>query len=164
MAIDAEYLLEYNRCCFKKYTVDVLDVYAKRKNVQSRSQQDKRAWLGVVLDSTSLSTMNPHNAPLCRNCFCRYHGVKRGLNCTPSSRKSNTHKSKLRPLQHLSLSWCSQYARHYGDVMPDSGEVHLPSYSWKLIHHAMERDVSSTNADVPLYGSFLRVLKSELPM
>ena len=172
MAIDAEYLLEYNKCCFKKYTVDVLDVYAKRKNFQSRSQQDKRAWLGVVLDSTSLSTMNPHNAPLCRNCFCRYHGVKRGLmytilkkikNNTIGFEHGKTHKSKIRPLQHLSLAWCSQYARHYGDVMPDSGEVHLPSYSWKLIHHAMERDVSSTNADVPLYGSFLRVLKSELP-
>lgn len=173
MAIKAEGLKLRPPCCFKKISVDVCDIYDNMKTYQSRSRTEKRQWLASILaTSSSLTSGLPHQHPLCRQCFCRYHGITKTF-CYSILKKARageinfehkgSHKKKPRTEVMTCHAWLKTYAKSFGDVMPDSGEVHLPTFSWMLVYKCCVQDLSSHSVPPVSYPRFLKMAKDMLP-
>ena len=173
MATFAESLKNHPKCCFKEDTIDVCDIYDKQKQFQARNHQDKREWLTTLLTSgAKLTSGHPKFVPLCQHCFRRYHGIKRsfffsmlkkskaGVGTLPHE---NNNQKKTRHAAMHCLAWLKTYARAYGDIMPDTGEVHLPSSSWKLIYNGCARAMEANGFATPSYAQFILIAQKQLP-
>lgn len=60
------------------------------------------------------------------------------------------------------MAWLEEYAKYSGDVMPDSGDIHLPDYRWKHVWTKMYASLRHHGDQPPSLGAFLKNAKATL--
>lgn len=174
---------EHAGCVFASHELvpaDLPDIVTKMVEYRERTQSDRRQWLADTIASTygnMFSTAYPHFAPVCKKCFCLYHGIgknsfyRRAAEVRSGTKnfahgnkgKKKTTKTSALP---LALAWLDRYSKTHGDFMPHKNEIHLPDYEWKIVHAKMRRVLELQGIDagnIPEYPSFLQAAKDSLP-
>lgn len=160
--------------CIPRSHIDVEDVYEKMCIYADKPQVDKREWLQTVFNSGSgsFSSGVPHCHKLCNSCFMKYHGIPRTtfFRLKKASklgdlriRHGNTAKRRLRRSTMTAMAWLEEYAKASGDVMPESGDIHLPDARWKHVWTKMSAALKSHGDIPPTTGQFIKAAKKHLP-
>ena len=158
--------------CFPAEDINATDVYAKMAQVASMDGEGRRVWLDQVLRSGQLCTTAPDNIPLCCNCFQKYYGVPRSSYFrakrrfragTTNFQHARKGLKKSSPKRKDAKTWIEGYSKTCGDVMPDTGEIHLPDYKKKFLYDKMVGAFEEMEINCPSYGTFLDILKQDLP-
>ena len=160
--------------CVHKDTIDVEDVYLKMCAFEDKTQSRKREWLQTLFDagSNTFSSGAPHNHSMCNACFMKYHNIARTTFFRLKRQAKvgqlrvmhgNTGSKKTRRSTLAALAWLEQYAKGSGDVMPDSGDIHLPDYRWQHVWAKMAASLKAHGDVPPTASQFLKVAKENMP-
>lgn len=158
--------------CLPSEFIEASEVYDAMKEVADMKAQPRREYYATVFLTSALNTGYPGNHPLCKTCFCKYHGIslstfKRIAKMARRGRRSWKHGLKdciaPRSPQTTGLLWVKRYAAKYGDKMPDTEEIHLPDFKWKILYRRMELELMEHGRPLPDYSAWKRSIKSKLP-
>lgn len=160
--------------CIHKSEIDVEDVYQKMCAFEDKPQSRKREWMQTLFDagSNTFSSGAPHHHSLCNACFTKYHNIARTTffrlkRCSKIGKlrvmHGNTGQKKIRKSSYAALAWLEQYAKGAGDVMPDSGDIHLPDYRWQHVWAKMAASLKLHGDVPPTSSQFLKVAKENMP-
>lgn len=160
--------------CVPKGELDADDIYEKMCNYLDKPQERKREWLQTLFDTGTqqFSSGAPHCHKLCNSCFIKYHGIARTtfFRLKRSAKigrlrvkHGNTDKRKLRKSTYAAMAWLEEYAKGSGDVMPDSGDIHLPDYRWRHVWAKMSENLKAHGDVPPSASQFTKAAKEQLP-
>ena len=168
--------------CVPRHELDVTDVFEKMVAYSNKNHQEKRAWLGTIFNSSQRSRTDkhkerfssglPHHHALCNTCFMKYNGIPRTtfFRIKRDSKRGalrilhgNTSKKKTRRRTHAAMAWVEEYAKGAGDVMPDTGDIHLPDYRWKHVWAKMTAAMALHREVPPSLSGFRKAAKIYVP-
>jgi hypothetical protein len=131
--------------CSGRSTMTAGMIYQKLKCYKEANRQDRTDALANI--------QIPTPDGLCKECFMEIHGVSRwaytrgqenGLSDDTLMKRKHAHGNTGRRRMALSSmvmeAWIKDYAKQAGDFMPDSMEIHLPEYSWTMVHELFVRE------------------------
>ena len=148
------------------------DIYGAQKYVADLNQEQKRGFCSTAFISGALTTGYPGNHKLCTTCFCKYHGIalatfKRVVSDSKGGRRTRKHgrtgwRARGQGYNHA-LAWTEEYAKKFGDQMPDDDSVHLPDYKWKSLYRRLAHELAEARVPFPSYEWWYNMVLTKLP-
>ena len=158
--------------CVDAALLSAEDIYDAQKYVADLNKEQKRQFCSTAFIGGALTTGYPGHHMLCKTCFCKYHGIglatfKRIVKDTKGGRRSweHGHKGMKKPGQSYNhaLAWTEEYAKRFGDQMPDDDTVHLPDYKWRSLYRRLENEMVGARVPFPSYDSWYAMVRTKLP-
>lgn len=164
--------------CIEKFNIG--EVLAGRKFFHSKNEVGKLQWLIDVLklfyniDQNKVTLMlNGH--VVCRDAFLVYYGIsqykyyaakKNIQNGNLIAIHGNSLRNYKRTIEDKCFTYLQSIMEHYGDVQPDSDEVHLPCHCLKsevFMEFLNTIKDNTLEEDTPSYRSFMRIWETSFP-